>query len=136
MSIPTLPDQATANAASFAAQTAAVTAGNTAFIQATTILIENAISNKLYTVEPIIPLNVDYNAVLPYFTGLGYTVQFMLSLPNGWPPIYPAPGWDGPFGWNGAAPPPPFPSEQWLSWQFYVQANTPRMVISWGPPPT
>ena len=137
MAIPTLPDQSDANAASFAAQTAAVTAGNAAFIQSATILIENAISNSLYAVEPFLPINVDYNVVAAYFTGLGYTVQLLPIGPFGWPPIYPAPGWNGfPGFFNGAAPPPAFPSLEWESWQLYVQSHVVRTYISWGPPPT
>lgn len=140
MAIPTLPDQSDANIAAAAAQAAAITAGNAAFIQSTTILIENAIANGLFTVFPSLGINVDYTVVSAYFTNLDYVVSVPPYPGFGWPPIYPAPGWDGSFcdfgGFQNSGPPPAYPSPGWAAWQNYVQSHPFKIQISWGPAPT
>jgi hypothetical protein len=137
MAIPTLPDQSVANSETIAAQTALVAAANAAFIESATILIENAITNSLFQAFPFLIANVDYNVISAYFTALDYTVSITPYPGLGWPPIYPAPGWDGSCGgWNQWGPPPSFGTPGWESWNQYIQAHPTRIQIYWGPNPS
>lgn len=76
----TLPNAATANTDSAAINTADVAAAEATFVADTTVLINQAIQNGLFLVQPILPRLVTSAYVTTYFTALGYTVLF---------PIYP-----------------------------------------------
>ena len=77
----TLPDAAEATTESEAAQAAAIATAQTNFIAEVTVLINNAITNGLYYVEPFVDPLVTPTYVTNYFTPLGYTVLYPIS-PN------------------------------------------------------
>src|ERR1700688_2972160 len=135
------PSQATANTNSNAAEAALVATGNAAFIQTITALIDSAIPLSLFSVAPPIPINVDYNAISTYFTGLGYTVTISLATSPfwGWSNCFPAAGFPEVIPpvfvfWSPLSPPPAYPSPGWTSWQIYVQRHHPLVTITWGSP--
>ena len=74
--MPTLPNASTANTDSNANIASETATAETAFIASTTVLINNAISNSLFQVEPFLPLLVTPAYVTTYFTNLGYSVLF------------------------------------------------------------
>lgn len=137
----TPPNQATALANTNAAEAAVVAAANTAFIQAITVFIDDAIPlGTIFSVSPPIPTNVDYNVISTYFTGLGYTVTLVLEptpfFGFGLPAIgFPEVGLPNFPSWDPASPPPAYPSSGWTSWQEYVQRHHPLMMITWGMAP-
>ncbi len=135
----TPPSASTALTNSNAAEAALVAAGNTAFIQIVTVFIDKAIPiGTLFSVSPPLPINVDFTVISTYFTGLGYTVTLMLtppdffgsSIPMGFPEVI----GNSPV-WDQSSPPPAYPDPGWTSWQIYVQAHHPRVLIQWGTAP-
>lgn len=99
-----LPDASTATTESTASIDAATTAAQNAFIANVTVLINEAIANGLYQVEPYTVPLVTSEFVTNYFTPLGYTVTFPI-VPNypynpafvpGFPEVLP-PGYQQPF---------------------------------------
>lgn len=128
----TLPNASTATTDSNASITAATTAAETAFIASTTVLINQAISNGFFQVQPFLPLLVTSAYVTTYFQGIGYTVLFPIcgnNCGNGsW-------GWDdgccgspciGPAGFPEALPP------GYVPWNCACGYSGPaRIQISW-----
>ena len=85
----TLPNASTANTGSTATIAVDVATAEAEFIAATTVLINQAISNGLFEVEPLLPLLVTPTYVSNYFTNLGYKVVFPILPPCPyWPPLY------------------------------------------------
>lgn len=76
MAIPPIPSASDANIDSQASIAAAITAEEAVFIASTTVLINNAISNGFFQIEPFLPFLVSPTFVKNYFTNLGYTVLF------------------------------------------------------------
>lgn len=114
-----LPSAATANTDSTATNTADVAAAEAEFIAATTVLINQAISNGLFCVEPFLPLLVTPSYVSTYFTNLGYKVVFPIIPPGPyWPPIY----------IPEVLPPGYIPPNT------PMQIGPPRILISWSTP--
>ena len=113
-----LPNQATANADSQATITALTTAAEAAFVASTTVLINQAIANGLFFVEPLVVPLVTPIYVTAYFQALGYTVLFPIiptspfnpAFVPGFPEVLP-PGYQQPF-----APTPPGPPRFRISW--------------------
>lgn len=129
--MPTLPTASTANTESNATIAAETATAQTAFIASTTVLINTAISNGLFQVEPFLPLLVTSAYVTTYFTGLGYTVLFPIcggcncSGNSGYPyePCFVA-------GFPEALPP------GYIPWNCDCGFNGPaRIQISWPPFP-
>jgi hypothetical protein len=121
----TLPDASTANTDSNATLTADIAAAQAAFIASTTVLINNAISNGLFQVEPYIIPFLNISNVTTYFQGLGYTVLFPIIPPGPWNPCWPAAGF-----------PEVIPSG-WFPWGCQCGCEgPPRIQISWPPFPT
>lgn len=123
----TLPNAATANTDSNANIAAATATAQTNFIASTTVLINNAISNGLFQVEPFLPFLVTSEYVTGYFTPLGYTVlfpicggscgcgcnsQFNPCFVDGFPEVLP-PGY---VPWNCSCGGPSQPSRIQISW--------------------
>ena len=75
----TLPNATTANTDSNATISAETLAAQTVFVAAVTVLINQAISNGLFQVQPFLPPLVTSTYVNTYFTGLGYTVIYPVS---------------------------------------------------------
>ncbi len=115
-----LPPSNEANSQTVANIEAAVIAAQNAFIASTTVLINNAINNGLFFVEPYLVPLVTPDFVTTYFEGLGYTVLFPLvptypynpAFVPGFPEVLP-PGYMAPF--PGVEP-----------------IGPPRFKISWG----
>jgi len=76
MAIITIPSANDANLDSSGSITSAVTTAQNAFIASTAVLIQNAISNGFFQVQPYLPALVSPTFVATYFTNLGYTVLF------------------------------------------------------------
>ena len=121
----TLPNATDANTESTAVDNAAITDAQNAFIANATVLINQAIQNGIFYVQPFITPLVTADFVNGYFQPLGYTVLFPV-VPNypynpafvpGFPEVLP-PGYQEPLynPVNGTGPP--------------------RCQISWGPVPT
>jgi hypothetical protein len=103
----TLPNASNADTDSQATNNANIVNAQNQFVAAVTVLINNAISNGLFFVQPVLPPLVTSEFVTSYFTNLGYTVTFPL-LPSapynpafipGFPEVLP-PGyqdWNGPY---------------------------------------
>lgn len=113
----TLPDASTANTDTTAVNAAEVAAQQVAFIAHTTVLINNAIANGLFSIYPFLPPLVTPDYITTYFTNLGYVVTY--------PIIVPGP-FDPPFviGFPEVTPP------GWTPWSQQNQ-NIPRIQISW-----
>lgn len=91
----TLPTASDADTFSQANNTAEITAVQNYFIANVTVLINNAIANGLFYVEPYsIPL-VDPTWVSTYFTSLGYTVLYPLVPTYPYQQPFPAAGFPG-----------------------------------------
>jgi len=119
--MPTLPNATTANTESNATIAANVANAQTVFIASTTVLINNAILNGFFQVEPFIIPWLSVGNITTYFQGLGYTVNF---------PIIP-PGPYDPYCWPAAGFPEVVP-ENWFPWRCGCGVcNTPRIEISW-----
>jgi hypothetical protein len=116
-----LPNASTANTESTATNTADVAAAQSEFIAATTVLINQAISNGLFLVQPVLPPLVTSAYVKTYFTNLGYAVLFPIypvygynpSFVPGFPEVLP-PGYINPF-FDHAYPGPPRIQISWTS---------------------
>lgn len=124
----TLPTATTANTDSNATIAALTTAAQTTFIASTTVLINNAINNGLFQVEPYLIPYVTSSFVTTYFQNLGYTVSF---------PIYPFYGWGG---YHPCFAPAGFPEvlgNDWMNWSCGCgnHCGPPRISISWEPTP-
>ena len=115
----TLPNASTADTNSQATNTANIAAAEAAFIASTTVLINQAIANGLFTVMPYLPALVSSTYVTTYFTTLGYTVTY---------PIIPPGPYDPPFvaGFPEALPP------GYLPWNYGYAPGLPRIQISWS----
>lgn len=122
MAIIILPPQSEANNSTTEAILAKIAAANANFIASSTVLINNAITNDFYEVEPFAIPFLDINAITTYFQSFGYIVTFPIIPPGPWGLFYPAAGfpevvpggstyWAGPF--NNSEPP--------------------RVKISWAP---
>lgn len=124
MAIPPLPTASVANTNSTATRTAETAAANAAFITATTILIDNAITNGLFQVQPFVTPFLSISTITTYFEGFGYTVTF---------PIIPP----GPFNpcWLPAGFPEVVP-ENWVPYGCQCGCVPPRVGIAWPPFPT
>ena len=72
----TLPDASTANTESNANLEAQTVIAQNAFIANATVLINNAIANGLFQIEPYLVPLVSVEFVTTYFTNLGYIVTF------------------------------------------------------------
>lgn len=72
----TLPTASAADTASNAAIAAATTAAQAAFVASTTVLINQAIGNGLFRVQPFLPILITAEYVTSYFQPLGYAVLF------------------------------------------------------------
>ena len=98
----TLPNAATANTDSTAEIAAATAANQASFIASATVLINQAIANGLYQVEPYMVPLVTSDYITTYFQGLGYTVTFPIIPPGPWWPCYAAAGFPEvlPPGWT------------------------------------
>ena len=72
----TLPTAATADAETLARNAAEVATANAAFIADATVLINNAISNGLFQVQPLVVTNTDIPTVVAYLRAQGYTVLY------------------------------------------------------------
>lgn len=117
----TLPDAATATTDSNAAITAETLAAQTVFVAQATVLIDTAISNGLFLVQPFLPALVTSEYVTTYFTALGYLVlypiypnfsnQFNPPFIDGFPEVLP-PGY---VPWNVVGP-LPGPVRIQISW--------------------
>ena len=116
----TLPDASTANTDSNATIAAETVVAQDAFIASTTVLINNAISNGLFQVEPFMVNLVTSDFITTYFENLGYTVTFPIISP-------------GPFEFCFA--PAGFPEvfpEGWTNWSCNCGCCKPlRIQISW-----
>lgn len=116
----TLPDATTANTESAATNTADVVTAQAEFVAATTVLINQAISNGLFLVQPILPSLVTSAYVTAYFTNLGYSVLFPIypvygynpAFVPGFPEVLP-PGYENPFFNHSYQGPPRIQ----ISWQ-------------------
>lgn len=120
----TLPTASTANTDSNATLTANIATANAAFIATATVLINNAITNGLFQVEPYVIPYLDIATITTYFQGFGYTVTF--------PIVQPGPfQWCGiPAGFPGVVPP------NWVGWNCGCGGcGTPRVQITWPPFP-
>jgi hypothetical protein len=121
----TLPTASTANTDSNATLAADTATANAAFIASATVLINNAIANGLFQVEPFVIPFMSISTITTYFQGQGYTVLF---------PILPP----GPFNWCGV--PAGFPEvipPNWVPWGCQCGCEgAPRIQISWPPFPT
>lgn len=84
----TLPNASTANTDSTATNTADVTAAEVTFVADTTVLINQAIQNGLFFVEPVLPILVTSAYVTTYFQALGYVVTFPILQYNGYNPAF------------------------------------------------
>lgn len=83
ITLPTASAADTASNASIAAATAAVQA---AFVASTTVLINQAIANGIFLVQPFLPILITQDYVTSYFQPLGYQVLFPIcgSCCGGW----------------------------------------------------
>jgi hypothetical protein len=120
-----LPPQSEANNSTTNNILANIATANANFIASTTVLINNAIANDFYEVEPFIIPFLSIPTVTAYFQALGYTVTFPIIPPGPWGMFYPAAGfpevvpggstyWAGPFN----------------------NSEAPRLEISWAGVPT
>jgi hypothetical protein len=78
----TLPNAATANTNSNATIAALTAAAQANFIASTTVLINQAINNGLFQVQPFMVPLVTSAYIISYFQTLGYTVLFPI-IPSG-----------------------------------------------------
>lgn len=120
----TLPTASVANTDSNANISAETIVAQTNFIASTTVLINNAISNGFFKVEPYIVPLVTSDYITTYFEALGYSVLF---------PIIP------PGPWNWCFVPAGFPEvipAGWTNWSCNCGCNCgpPRIRISWPNP--
>lgn len=117
----TLPNAATANTDSNTTITDETTAAQTNFIAYVTVLINDAISNGLFKVEPFMVPLVTSDYITTYFQGLGYVVTFPIIPPGPWNPCFVA-------GFPEVIPP------GWVSWNCTCGCNcpVPRIRISWA----
>jgi hypothetical protein len=128
-----LPDATTANADSNATLAAHTATANAAFIAYATVLINNAVSNGIFRVEPYIAPFMNITTITTYFQGLGYTVLF---------PIVPPAPFNDLFGGLAAGFPEVVPPG-WYPWGFPCNCGgncggncgAPRISISWPPFP-
>jgi hypothetical protein len=121
MPTPILPNASTANTDSTATNSAAVTTAQDAFIANVTVLINNAIANGGFYVQPLsVPL-VSSSFVTTYFENLGYTVVF---------PIIPSYPYNPAFipGFPEVLP----PGYQIPLYNTYAGLGPPRYQISWS----
>jgi len=124
----TLPDATTANTDSNATLAAHTATANAAFIASATVLINNAVANGLFQVEPYIAPFMNITTITTYFQGLGYVVTF---------PIVP-PGPYDPYCYLAAGFPEVIPPN-WYPWGSLCMCGgncePPRMSLSWPPYP-
>lgn len=118
-----LPNSAAANAASVAATAAATTAAQAHFVASATALINAAIANGFFKVEPYMIDLVSADYVKTYFEAVGYTVTY---------PIIPVGPWNPCFAPAGF--PEVFPTD-WVNWSCVCSGcgGPVRIQISWGP---
>lgn len=117
----TLPNASTANTDSTATNAADIVAAEADFVAATTVLINQAIQNGLFLVQPVLPHLVTSAYVTTYFTNLGYAVLFPIypqygynpAFVPGFPEVLP-PGYENPF-FNHAYQGPPRIQISWTS---------------------
>jgi len=122
-----LPTQADANVGSQNAINAEITAAQAVFMASTTVLINNAINNGFFQVQPYLIPFVSSTFVTTTFQALGYEVLF---------PIYPFYGYPG---YHPCFAPAGFPEvlgNDWVNWSCTCgnSCTAPRIQISWGPP--
>ena len=84
----TLPNASTANTDTNSNITAETTAAQNAFIANCTVLINQAIANGIFFIEPYAVPLVTPDFVTAYFEGLGYTVLFPLVPPGPFNPAF------------------------------------------------
>lgn len=119
----TLPDQASANVGSAASNSAAITTAQNDFIASATVLINQAINNGFFQIEPYMVPLVTSTYITTYFQALGYTVTFPVISPGPWGPCF------FPAGFPEVIPPGLEP------WNCHCGNCGPiRIKISWGPP--
>lgn len=121
----TLPNAATANTDSLATIVAETAAAQAAFIANATVLINQAIANGLFRIEPFMVPLVTSTYITTYFQGLGYTVVY---------PIFPfcCTQWNPCFvaGFPEVLPP------GYVPWNCGCgNDGRPRIQISWPPAP-
>ena len=117
----TLPNASTATTNSNATITAETAAAQAVFVANATVLINDAIQNGLFRVEPFMINLVTSDYITTYFQALGYTVVF---------PIFPPGPFD--FCFVPAGFPEVIPSG-WTNWGCACGSNcTPRIRISWS----
>jgi hypothetical protein len=117
----TLPNAATANTDTNTSITAATTAAQDRFVADVTVLINNAITNGIFFVEPYAAPLVTPDYVKGYFEPLGYTVVFPLVPPGPFNPTL-VPGF-----------PEVLPSDIVGNGDLPGGNGLPRYKISWGP---
>ena len=117
----TLPNASTADTNSQATIAAETTAAENAFVAQATVLINEAISNGIFMIQPFLPPLVTPTYVTDYFQPLGYTVTFPIipvgefnpAFVPGFPEVLP-PGYIPPF--SNPNRPLPGPPRIQISW--------------------
>ena len=84
----TLPNEAAAHAAALAAQAAAITAAQDAFVANATVLINQAMALGQLFIQPYMVPLVTSDYITTYFTALGYAVLFPIIPPDQFNPNF------------------------------------------------
>jgi hypothetical protein len=126
----TLPNAATALTGSQATLTALMANAEATFVASTTVLINAAIANGFFQVQPFLIPFLTPTYVTTYFTNLGYVVSFPI-----WPDNCGYPG----YPYEPCFAPPGFPEvlgNDYHNWSCGCgdDCGPPRIAISWNPP--